>query len=43
MVVVVAVEELARLLAVNRDIGTVKVQHNFRRWLLVLLNEVVPK
>ena len=43
MVVVVAVEELARLLAVNRDISTIKVQHDFCRWLLVLLDEVVPQ
>ena len=43
MVVVVAIEELAGLIPVDRNIGTVKVQHDLLGWFVMLLDEVVPE
>jgi len=43
VVVVVGIKELARLVAVHRDVGTVKIQHDFLRRFLVLLDEVMPQ
>ena len=41
--VVIPVKELTRLVAVHRNIGAVKIQHDFLRRLFVLFNKVVPE
>src|SRR5690606_39558069 len=43
MVIVVGVKDLAGLVAMHRNIGAIKIQHNFLGWSLVLFNEVMPQ
>ena len=43
MVIVIGVKELSGLIAMNRDIGTVKIQHDFLRRCLVLFDEMLPQ
>ena len=43
VVIVIAVKELAGLLAVHGNIVVIKVQHDLLGWLVMLLNEVMPQ
>merc|ERR1711964_309895 len=43
VMVVIPVKELTRLVAVHRNIGAVKIQHDFLGRLLMLLDKVVPE
>lgn len=43
MVIVIGVKELAGLVAMNRNIGAIKIQHDFLRRRLVLFDKVMPK
>ena len=43
MMIVVGIKELAGLVAMHRNVGAVKIQHDVFWWGLVLLNKVVPE
>jgi hypothetical protein len=43
MMIVVGIKELAGLVAMHRNVGAVKIQHDFFWWGLVLLNKVVSE
>ena len=43
MMIVAGIKELAGLVAMHRNVGAIKIQHDVFWWGLVLLNKVVPE